>query len=112
MLLLQSAPRGPATWPGLALAAVSGAITSGLGYAVWYRVLPQLGAFRAATGQLAVPVLAALAGAALLGEPLTFRLIASEALVLGGIALALVAGKRAGVAGAAPVGTDGAKLTQ
>lgn len=86
--LLSPVPRH-LTGEGVALAVVSGAVTSGLGYAIWYRVLPALGPFRAGVGQLAVPVLAAFAGEVLLGEPLTARLIASEVLVLGGIAVAL-----------------------
>lgn len=73
---------------GLALAAISGAITSGLGYALWYAVLPQLGATRAAVAQLTVPVIAALGGAVLLAEPPGLRFWAAAALVLGGVALA------------------------
>lgn len=92
-LFVAFASPGPTgiTVDGAALAIVSGAITSGLGYAVWYRVLPALGPFRGAVGQLAVPVLAALAGAVLLGERPAVRLVVSEVLVLGGIALALSA---------------------
>lgn len=73
---------------GLALAVVSGAITSGLGYALWYAVLPQLGAARAAVAQLTVPVIAALGGAVLLAEPPGLRFWGAAALVLGGVALA------------------------
>jgi drug/metabolite transporter (DMT)-like permease len=72
---------------GLAYAVLSGAITSGLGYAVWYTVLPALSATRAASVQLSVPVLAALGGTVLLAEPLTWRLAVASGLVLGGIAL-------------------------
>jgi drug/metabolite transporter (DMT)-like permease len=79
---------------GLALAAVSGGITSGLGYAIWYAALRGLDAHRAGLVQLAVPVLAALGGVAWLGERVSLRLAASGALVLGGIALALVARRR------------------
>ncbi|HSM13309.1 MAG TPA: DMT family transporter [Thermoanaerobaculia bacterium] len=79
---------------GLALAAISGAITSGLGYAIWYAALRGLGAHEAGLVQLAVPVLAALGGVAWLGERVTLRLAAAGALVLGGIALALVARRR------------------
>ena len=53
---------------GMALAVLSGAVTSGLGYALWYPVVPQLGAARAAVAQLTVPMLAAAGGAALIGE--------------------------------------------
>ena len=74
---------------GLAYAVLSGAVTSGLGYVVWYAVLPALRATSAATVQLSVPVLAALGGVALLGEPVTLRLALAAVAVLGGIALVL-----------------------
>lgn len=76
---------------GLGLAVASGAVTSGLAYALWYRLLPVLGPFRASVAQLAVPALAALAGAAVLAERLTLRLLLAEAVILGGIGLALIA---------------------
>ncbi|MCA8882574.1 MAG: DMT family transporter [Rhodobacteraceae bacterium] len=79
------------TLPGAALAMVSGAITSGLGYALWYSVLPRLPASSAAVVQLTVPVIAVAAGALLLAEPVTLRLVASAVLVLGGVALAVTA---------------------
>jgi drug/metabolite transporter (DMT)-like permease len=72
---------------GLALAVASGAVASGLGYAVWYAALRRLPATRAATVQLAVPVIAAAGGVVLLGEPLTWTLAIAAPLVLGGIAL-------------------------
>ena len=74
---------------GLALAAISGAVTSGGGYVLWYAALPVLGAARAGTLQLAVPVLAAAAGVVLLGEPLTLRLVIAAAAIVAGIALAV-----------------------
>jgi drug/metabolite transporter (DMT)-like permease len=74
---------------GVLLAALSGAVASGLGYAAWYTALPRLGAIAAANAQLSVPVIAALAGVALFGEPITGRLLAASALVLGGTALAV-----------------------
>jgi drug/metabolite transporter (DMT)-like permease len=73
---------------GVALAVVSGAVTSGLGYALWYAVLPGLGAARAAVAQLTVPVLAALGGAVLLAELPGQRFWLATVLVLGGVALA------------------------
>ncbi len=73
---------------GVWLAVVSGAVTSGLGYALWYAVLPRLGAARAAVAQLTVPVLAALGGAVLLAEGPGLRFWLASALVLGGVALA------------------------
>lgn len=75
---------------GLLLALASGAITSGMGYALWYRVLPRLDASTAAIAQLSVPVIAVAAGALLLGEAPTAKLVLSGAIVLGGIALATV----------------------
>ncbi|MEM8624338.1 MAG: DMT family transporter [Pseudomonadota bacterium] len=82
------------TWPGALLAAASGGLASGLGYVLWYAVLPRLGAGRAATVQLAVPVIAAVAGVLLLAEPLTARLTLSSIAVLGGVALVLHARSR------------------
>ncbi|WP_171133275.1 MULTISPECIES: DMT family transporter [unclassified Ruegeria] len=75
---------------GYALAALSGGVTSGLGYALWYRVLPQLAATTAAVVQLSVPIIAIVAGVVLLGEAASLRLILGAALVLGGIALAVL----------------------
>lgn len=75
---------------GLALAVASGAITSGLGYALWYRALPALQATQAATVQLSVPVIAAVGGVLLLGETLTWPLVVSSVAILGGIALVLL----------------------
>ncbi|TLX52806.1 EamA family transporter [Stutzerimonas nosocomialis] len=75
--------------PGLVYAVLCGAITSGLGYAIWYSALPGLGALQAATVQLSVPVLTALAGSLLLAEALTPRLLLAAVAVLGGIALVL-----------------------
>lgn len=74
---------------GFWYAALSGAITSGLGYAVWYTVLPALKATTAATVQLSVPVIAAFGGILLLGEPVTLRLVSASVAILGGIALVI-----------------------
>ena len=74
---------------GIVLAIASGALTSGIGYVLWYTVLPHLTALRAATVQLSVPPLAALGGAWWLSEALTVRLVLSSAAILGGIALVL-----------------------
>lgn len=75
---------------GLAYAILSGAIASGLGYVIWYTVLPSLKAASAATVQLSVPVLAATGGILLLGEPLTVRFLLASGAVLGGIALVVI----------------------
>lgn len=74
---------------GLAYALVSGALTSGVGYVVWYSALPGLKATQAATVQLSVPVITALGGIALLGESLSWRLVLAAVAILGGIALVL-----------------------
>lgn len=75
---------------GVLLAVVSGAVTSGLGYALWYAVMPRLGAARAAVAQLTVPVIAALGGAVLLAELPGLRFWLASVLVLGGVAWASV----------------------
>ena len=72
---------------GLVYAVVSGTVTSGLGYAVWYTAVRGLPATSAATVQLSVPVIAALGGALFLHEPLTLRLITTSLAILGGVAL-------------------------
>jgi len=77
------------TTTGVLLAMLSGVVTSGIGYVVWYAALTHLKTIRAALVQLSVPAIAALGGVALLGEPLSHRLIVSSALILGGILIAL-----------------------
>jgi drug/metabolite transporter (DMT)-like permease len=72
---------------GITYAIISGAITSGLGYVIWYAALPGLTATTAATVQLSAPVLAALGGILFLHESLTLRFLVAAAAVLGGIAL-------------------------
>jgi drug/metabolite transporter (DMT)-like permease len=73
---------------GVELAMLSGAVTTGLGCAIWYRVARSLSASRAAIVQLSVPVLAATAGVVFLGEQPTWRLALAGAAILGGVALA------------------------
>lgn len=75
---------------GIFYALVSGALTSGLGYALWYAVVPHLKATRAATVQLSVPVLAALGAVFWLGETVSARLLVASCAVLGGIALVIL----------------------
>jgi drug/metabolite transporter (DMT)-like permease len=75
---------------GVGYAVLSGAIASGVGYAIWYTALPDLKAASAATVQLSVPVLAAAGGILLLGEPLTLRFLCASIAVLGGIALVVM----------------------
>ena len=86
-------PLGLMTSAGVALALVSGAITSGLGYALWYSLVPQLGAARSGVAQLSVPVIAALGGIAF-GEPVELRFAVAAAVVLSGVALASIPGRR------------------
>jgi len=74
---------------GITLAIVSGAITSGIGYVIWYAALEYLSAIQAALVQLSVPAIATAGGVILLVEPLSLRLLISSALVLGGISIAL-----------------------
>lgn len=75
---------------GFWCAVASGALTSGIGYSIWYTVLPALKAAKAATVQLSVPVIAALGGVVFLGEPITLRLLFSSLAILGGIALVIL----------------------
>ena len=72
---------------GVGYALVSGAVTSALGYAIWYSVLPHLTATTAATVQLSVPLLAAVAGIILLQESVTLRILFAAVAIVGGIAL-------------------------
>jgi len=74
---------------GLALAAASGAIASGLGYVIWYAALRGLAATRAATVQLSVPAIAAFGGVVLLSEQITLRLLLASAATLGGVGIVL-----------------------
>jgi drug/metabolite transporter (DMT)-like permease len=78
------------TTPGVIAALASGALASGLGYAIWYTVLPSLRSTSAAVVQLSVPILAALGGILWLAEPITWRFMLAAAAVLGGIALVTV----------------------
>ena len=94
ILAAVSAPQWSFSRMGLVLALCSGAITSGLGYIVWYTVLPRLRSSAAATVQLSVPLLAALGGTLLLGEEWTQRLAWTGLAILGGIALVVMAPRR------------------
>ncbi|VTU32568.1 DMT family transporter [Variovorax sp. PBL-E5] len=74
---------------GIALAIASGALSSGIGYVIWYAALPRLSAMRAATLQLSVPLIAAFGGVLFLSEAITPRLAVACVMILGGIALVL-----------------------
>lgn len=84
---------GSADGQGVAYALASGAVASGMGYALWYAVLPHLTAARAASVQLSVPVITALGAVLVLGEAISLRLALASLAVLGGIAL-VIAGRR------------------
>jgi drug/metabolite transporter (DMT)-like permease len=97
---LRAAPMAAVLWllvpsgtahdvPGWLSAIASGALTSGVGYALWYAALPGLSATRAAAVQLSVPVIAAFGGVLLLGEAATPRLLIASAAILGGVAAVL-----------------------
>lgn len=81
---------------GFGYAVASGAITSALGYILWYTVLSLVRATTAATVQLSVPVIVAIGGVLLLGEPLTLRLVLASAAVLGGVGLVISRRRRLG----------------
>lgn len=75
---------------GVWYAIASGALASGIGYAIWYTALPGLKATNAATVQLSVPVIAAFGGIVFLGEPISLRLAIASVAILGGIALVIL----------------------
>ena len=79
---------------GVIYAILSGAVTSGIGYAIWYAALRNLEATSAATVQLSVPVIAALGGIILLSEPISLRFIITSIAILGGVALVIYNPKR------------------
>jgi len=81
--------------PGVGYALASGALASGIGYAIWYTALPGLKMTSAATVQLSVPVIAAIGGITLLGEPPTLRFLTASIAILGGIALFIFDKQRA-----------------
>jgi drug/metabolite transporter (DMT)-like permease len=88
MLIVWALGKPHVSWPGFGLAAISGAVTSGIGYAIWYAALKGLRTSRAAIVQLTVPVLAAAAGVIFLGERMTWRLALASAVILGGVFVA------------------------
>jgi len=90
LLAVAFSPRASLDMAGVLLATASGALASGLGYAVWYAALKHIRTSTAAVAQLSVPVITAVAGVGLLAEPLTPRLAGAGAAVVGGIALVVV----------------------
>jgi drug/metabolite transporter (DMT)-like permease len=87
-------PHMPLDRQGMAYAVLSGALASGLGYTLWYTVLPSLRATTAAVVQLSVPVIATLSGSALLDEAITHRVMLASGAILGGIAVVVLARRR------------------
>ncbi len=85
---------GEMTKQGVILAVLSGAITSGMGYALWYAVLPKLSATTASVAQLTVPVIATLGGWLFLSETVSWSFAMASAIVLGGVALSVVPRRR------------------
>ncbi len=79
---------------GMLYAVLSGALSSGLGYVMWYKVLQHLRAMTASTVQLSAPVITTLSGVVLLNEALTTSMLIATPMILGGIALVLRSGKR------------------
>jgi drug/metabolite transporter (DMT)-like permease len=82
---------------GFWYAVASGALASGIGYAIWYTALPAMKSTHAATVQLSVPVIAAVGGIVFLGEPLSLRLVLASVAILGGIALVILEKQTPGV---------------
>jgi drug/metabolite transporter (DMT)-like permease len=80
---------GELPFDGIFYAVMSGAVTSGIGYSIWYTALPQLSGTTAATVQLSVPVITAFLGVIFLGESLTQRLAVATAAIIGGIWLTI-----------------------
>jgi drug/metabolite transporter (DMT)-like permease len=87
-LILIQLPEARPAWSGIALAVLSGTLTSALGYALWYRVLRDITVTTASISQLMVPVIAAIGGAIFVFEPVTWSFALSCAVVLFGVALA------------------------
>jgi drug/metabolite transporter (DMT)-like permease len=94
LLVLAWRPHHLVTPLGLLLAITSGAVTSGIGYAIWYAVLPALTAWRAAVVQLMTPVLTTVAAIVMLGETMSWRLVIAGGLIVGGVLLSVTAAPR------------------
>jgi len=90
VLSLMLLPPASLDGSGIGAAIASGALASGVGYAIWYTALRGLNATRAATVQLSVPVIAAVGGLVFLGEPVTLRLLIAATAILGGITMVII----------------------
>lgn len=86
-------PETPIGLTGISLALMSGIVTSGLGYIIWYMALKHLTATRAGIAQLTVPIIAAIGGMLFIAEPFTMRFFAAMCLTLSGVALATLSPK-------------------
>lgn len=93
LLLLVFAEKTSINFEGALYAILSGAIASGLGYTIWYMVLPKLTSVRAAVLQLLVPVLAALGGLLFVAEPIVLPFFVAASMILGGILIVIFARK-------------------
>jgi len=93
LMVLITAQQAQLSYQGIILAVISGAITSGLGYAIWYAILKEITVIQASTSQLLVPIIASILGIVLADEVVTNKLLIASLLVLGGI-LALTIGKQ------------------
>ncbi|MEM7459413.1 MAG: DMT family transporter [Pseudomonadota bacterium] len=89
-IALVIAPEPMPPTEGILIAMASGAITSGLGYVIWYQALKGLTSSRAGIAQLTVPAIAAIGGVLFLTEPITLRFALSTLAILGGVALAVL----------------------
>ncbi|MEL7541410.1 MAG: DMT family transporter [Pseudomonadota bacterium] len=89
-IALVIAPEPMPPTEGILIAVASGAITSGLGYVIWYQALKGLTSSRAGIAQLTVPAIAAIGGVLFLTEPITLRFALSTLAILGGVALAVL----------------------
>ena len=94
-LILSADVLGDISAVGFGLAILSGAVTSGLGYALWYRVLPQLAPSVAAVAQLTVPVIAMAGGLVFLAEPISLAFVLPAIVVLGGVAVSVIPRQKA-----------------
>jgi drug/metabolite transporter (DMT)-like permease len=90
LLWLMSSVDTVLTTNGVILAILSGALASGIGYAIWYAVLPALSSISAGVLQLTVPILAGFGGVIFVSEPLTLRLVVSGLLILMGLFLIIL----------------------
>ena len=94
LLMLAFVPSANLTFEGVAYALASGVLASGVGYAIWYQVLPKLDSSVAAVCQLSVPIIAAFGGVIIVAEPITSHLMFSSFAILGGMLLVIVGKKR------------------